>query len=237
LVAGGDGTVHHALPALVETGVPILHLPMGTENLFAREFRSRGLTTGELVDRLLAGRARAVDVLEVSASGTRVCLVAVMASMGPDAGVIKRMDETRTGPITHLSYVWPIVHELRRPHLAKLRVEVDGRELVTERPGVLVIANSRQYALRADPAHKARVDDGLLDVAFLPAGSALVAGLGVLRSRLRLRGGTISATGLSVRIRGEPARFALQADGEHIPVPPPCDLTITIRPGLLRVIA
>lgn len=239
LVAGGDGTVHHALPTLVETGVAVLHVAMGTENLFAREFGSHGARTDALVRRVLAGKTRQVDVLDIAHAGSRVCLGAVMASMGPDAGVIRRMDQVRRGPISHASYVVPVLRELRHPHLPRLRVEVDGRVVVDGQTGVLVVANSRQYALRADPAHRARVDDGLLDVAFLPARSALGAGLSLLRARSRIFRNGLHATGTGVRVRAwdDTGPVALQADGEHVALASLEELEIGVRPGVLRVVA
>lgn len=38
IVVGGDGTVHATLPFLARTGLPVYHAPLGTENLFARQF-------------------------------------------------------------------------------------------------------------------------------------------------------------------------------------------------------
>jgi len=37
LIAGGDGTLHHSLPAVLRHNVPIYHIALGTENLFARQ--------------------------------------------------------------------------------------------------------------------------------------------------------------------------------------------------------
>src|SRR5687768_3237570 len=39
VLAGGDGTVHEAAPALVEAGLPVGILPLGTANDLARAIR------------------------------------------------------------------------------------------------------------------------------------------------------------------------------------------------------
>ena len=40
IVVGGDGAVRMVADGAIRTGLPLHHLPLGTENLFAREFRS-----------------------------------------------------------------------------------------------------------------------------------------------------------------------------------------------------
>lgn len=167
VVAGGDGTAHHAAPAAMEAGVPIYHAPLGTENLFAREFGMRRESRA-VVDALAAGKARAVDAGECAG---RVFLV--MCSIGADASVIHRMHAGRNGGIRRISYAPHILAEAMRPALPRLTVQADGRELVRDRRGVLIVANSRQYAARLDPAREAVVDDGLLDVIFLPASTTI----------------------------------------------------------------
>ena len=51
IIAGGDGTLHHSAPAAMRAGVPVYHFPLGTENLFARQFRMNALPRGVLVAR------------------------------------------------------------------------------------------------------------------------------------------------------------------------------------------
>lgn len=163
VVAGGDGTAHHAAPVAMEAGVPIYHAPLGTENLFAREFGMRRRSQA-VVDALATGRTRSVDAGQCAG---RVFLV--MCSLGADASVIHRMHAGRNGGIRRISYAPHLLAEAMRPALPRLTVRVDGRELVRHRRGVVIVANSRQYAARLDPAREAIIDDGLLDALFLPA--------------------------------------------------------------------
>src|SRR5678815_1398252 len=106
-----------------------------------------------------------VDVGVVTIAGTEVPFV-LMCSLGPDASVMRRLDEARRGPISHLSYIRPILAELRDPCLPRVTIEVDGKRVVDGQTGMVVIANSRQYAIRIDPAYKASMTDGLLDMVF-----------------------------------------------------------------------
>ncbi|VAX41394.1 hypothetical protein MNBD_PLANCTO03-564 [hydrothermal vent metagenome] len=195
-VVGGDGSLHHLLEAVrgagsgtgVENagdvegmGVPVYHIPAGTENLFAREF---GMTREPevFVRALERGRLRTIDLGRLGGNerekerrnaerkrGERD--FALMVSFGPDAGVIHRLDKVRSRAVGHVAYLRPVLEEVLKPRVAHVRVRVDGQEVVGgtcgER-GMLVVANSRQYARRLDPARKADMTDRLLDVVFLP---------------------------------------------------------------------
>ena len=165
VVAGGDGTLHHSLNAASRAGVPVYHWPLGTENLFARQF---GMT------RSATALARAIDagrVVEVDLGACDDRPFAIMCSVGPDAAVIHRMHATRKGSIRRTTYLGPIWRELAEPP-ARLRVWVDGDLAVDGQRGMVVVANGCNYGFGFNPAAMAAMDDGLLDCVFLPADSA-----------------------------------------------------------------
>lgn len=162
LVVGGDGTVRWSARAASEHDLPVYHVPMGTENLFSRE---HGMTAS--IEDILLSIER-WDVRPMDAAECMGRLFLLMCSIGADASVIHRLDERRSGSISHLSYVVPSLLECVRPHVGPVSVSVDGREVVREGRGILVIANSREYALGMNPARRADVSDGLLDVAYFP---------------------------------------------------------------------
>lgn len=249
VVAGGDGTIHHALPSIIDARTPIYHLPLGTENLFARHF---GMTRAvEDVSRAARERAETrVDVAHVTvddddpATPDWTRRFAIMLSIGPDASVVRRLAAVRNGPISHLSYVRPIARELASPWLPRVSVWVDGKPIVEHRRGMLVVANSPQYAVRIDPARHALVDDGKLDVVFMPASSGLAAGWWLARARLRthlsganVNGGAIVARGEEVRIAVDDPNPACQMDGEDVPVPAHLSMTIRVEPRVLAVLS
>ncbi len=242
VIVGGDGTVHHALVDLVAANRPLCIAPMGTENLLARELSMR--PDAALIARTLGeAHIRPFDV--GAARGARATRrFAVMLSVGPDASVIHRLARARRGSISHTSYIRPIVQEALRPQLPALTIDADGRRIVENRTGLLVVANSRQYALRVDPAADADPADGLLDIVFFPCSTALGAVLWLVRSRCRRalrRRGCIAAR--AKRIRIEPgadwpagASLPLQLDGEAVELGAgPID--VTIEPGALPVFA
>jgi len=234
IVVGGDGTVHAALPFLSGSGIPVYHAPLGTENLFAREF-GMSRDPARVREAVESGEVRTVDLAECD--GTPY---AIMCGLGFDASVIESLHHVRNGAISHLSYLRPIAKELIHLRNVPFRVEVDGRAAVREGVGQLVIANSRQYALRNDPALRASMTDGQVDAVFLPCETRLGLIAWSLRTRTRThlaspravyeRGKTVRVTalgeGASVQVDGEYARTL--GEGESVEV--------RVRPSALRVL-
>lgn len=214
VVVGGDGTVNHLLDALSSRAVPLYHLPTGNENLFAREF---GMSAG--LPRFLAAveRNRVVRVDFARCNGRPFAL---MASVGPDAGVIHRLDAMRTRAVGHAAYVRPVFEELMRPRLARLTVTVDGEPIVEARRGLVVVANSRHYGLRIDPCPMADIADGLLDTVFFPASTAAGALAWMLAARCRAQFRFPScrfASGRRIELSADDADAPCQIDGETGP--------------------
>ena len=69
---------------------------------------------------------------------------------------------SRRARVDFISYARPILAELLSPSFPVLTVTADGRRLVDEEPGMLVVANSRQYAC-GSIRRCASMTDGLLD--------------------------------------------------------------------------
>ena len=106
VAAGGDGTVGNV--ANRHSGLPIAILAQGTENLMAK-YLKLPKEGGAVADLIMAGKRLKLDTATLN--GTRFLL---MAGFGLDAAVVHRMDETRSGTISHLSYFQPIFRTLRR---------------------------------------------------------------------------------------------------------------------------
>ena len=245
LIAGGDGAVRMAAPSASRTGTPIYHLPFGTENLFAREFGMDGspATLDRALDRF---EVRHVDM---GIANGRTFLL--MASVGFDAEVVHDLAARRGASISHLSYVPPILGQLRRWRPPHLEITVDGQHLNTDGPGFVVVANSRQYGWRLNPAGRASMSDGVLDVAFFPARSRRALIGWAIRCRLQNHfnhANLIYRTGQSVAITcAAPVRYQLDGDPPgvvhemnpgtpHEPSDQPLLLKIGISPAALPVL-
>lgn len=253
IVVGGDGSVHAAAGLAERAGVPVYQFPMGTENLFAREFG---------MDRRYATLARAIAARRVIPIDLGVCngrSFLLMCSVGFDANVVHRLARVRTGAINRLSYARHLLSEALRPDIPRLVVTADDRPVVEGREGLLVVANCRQYAARLDPARHADLSDGLLDGIFLPARSTMsITGWAArlcLQDVSRVRGVEYFRA-RSIRVSTEPrplpragrARLSdaavYQLDGDAPGVsydlesgPAATPMDISIRPGALRVLA
>jgi diacylglycerol kinase family enzyme len=235
VVVGGDGAMRLVAPSAVRRGVPVYHYPGGTENLFARDFDMRA-EPRRLFEAITGGTVRAIDVARVEGA---ICLLC--ASLGLDAAIVDDLSSRRTGAISHRSYVLPMLRQLWqwRKSPPRFEVEVDGRSLGTQVSGLVLIANSSQYAARLDPAAAADNGDGLLDVVHLPARSFIGLLVWVLRCRrrrqLRARGAR-HLRGRTITIRSDRPTRA-QVDGDALKGAGLVrSLTAVIEPGALRVL-
>ncbi|MEM8835672.1 MAG: diacylglycerol kinase family protein [Planctomycetota bacterium] len=232
VVLGGDGTMNSLAGLAAGADVPVYHVPLGTENLFAREF---GMSRRPEV---LLGALEEPNVERVDLASVNDRAFLLMCSVGPDAGTIHRLDRARTGSISHLSYVMPAIHEALRPSLRPLTIRVDGTPVVERRCGQVVVANSRQYAVRLDPGKHADMHDGLLDVVFMPATTSARLVLWGLSSRLRRHTTNrlcVYEQGSRVSIESHSDEAPpMQLDGEA--VPGERSLEMTVRPGALSVL-
>ena len=224
VIAGGDGTLHHALPALADSRLPIYHAAMGTENLFAREFGHRA-TPACVLAALRHGRVRDIDLAlleRAPRSGSwrkDHTLFSIVASIGPDASIVHRLCAGRSGPIRHLSYLRPIVAELPDPTFPTMSVRVGNRVLAEKEPGALFVANLRQYALRINPLMSADPSDGLIDALFVPASdiATYLSGLVWMRARVpSLMWGGRVARGRELLLEVHSPQVIVQADGEPV---------------------
>jgi diacylglycerol kinase family enzyme len=178
----------------------------------------------------------------------------LMCGVGPDAGVIERLTALRKKAIGHMAYVEPVAREILSPRLPRLTVEVDGARVVDGRHGMLIVANCRQYGARLDPAERASMTDGKLDVVFMPCRTSLGAVWWCVRLKMGLRGSgrgywqgrevVVKAIGAAVyqldgdAPRWQLARGAAQTRRTHLPggAMDGLNLKLSLRPGVLGVL-
>jgi len=165
VVGGGDGTLHAALPALLETGAALGVLPLGTANDLARTL---GIPSDpEAAAAVVAeGLTRRVDVAWADATPFLNA-----ASAGLSTQVARRLDrgfKQRFGALAYPLAALRVVPRRRVFH-ARLRTP-DGERSV--RAIQLVVANGRYQGGGHAVSDAARIDDGLLDVLALEPGPA-----------------------------------------------------------------
>ena len=238
VVVGGDGAVRFAATEAVRAGVPLVHCPAGNENLFASEFGMTAVAS-EVAETLATGQVRRIDLVRASIEGRDDETVAIMASFGFDAEVVHDLASVRTGTVNNLSYVRPILRRMRAFDPPRISARVDGEPVADGIPGMVVVANSRQYASRLDPARRAVMDDGLIDLVVLPARSVS----DLLGWMVRMRFGAhmrdprlIYRTGRRIELELDPPSV-WQADGDPPRASEPTDrIRFDVEPGVLAIL-
>ena len=227
VVAGGDGTVGAVAGVLVEAGGVLGIVPAGRGNDFAGAL---GLPEDPeaLARVLLAGRERAVDVLDV-AGRTVVGSVATGIDAAADARVHAR---SRLPP--RVAYPVAALRSLLGFRFPDYAVALDGAPGFEASAYTVVVANAGRYGAGLHVAPGAQVADGQLDVVVIGAFArrrfprllrAMRAGDHVVWPEVTVR------RGRSVTVAAD-RPLSARGDGEALGALP---VTVTVRPGALRV--
>ncbi len=252
VVCGGDGSISAASAHAAARAIPIYHLPRGTENLFAREFGMRP-DIAQLVEAVRAWRVEHFDLGVWARQGLPDRTFTLMCSVGFDADVLHALAARRTGPISHGSYIRPVIDCLLQPTIRRLTIDVDGKTVVDGLSGHAVVSNCGRYALGIDPSRDASMTDGALDVFFAPSASSMrtVAWMGLAlahigrnaRSIVRARGErvTIGVASHSTHDREAAPQARFQLDGEAMAQPDDGGgsartISLGVRPRVLPVL-
>lgn len=156
LVAGGDGTMHHAAQGLAGTGCAMGVIPLGSGNDFAGTL---GIPPDleAAVKRALEGEIRRIDLARV---GETYCIG--YAGVGFDSEVTRFANEMKIlrGP---LIYFYAVIHTLITFQPPRMKVVWDegafeGKVMFT------VVNNLPRFGGGMRIAPSAQIDDGLLDL-------------------------------------------------------------------------
>lgn len=166
-VSGGDGTVAAMAHEARLAGLPLLVLPGGTFNHFAKAAALDSIESA--LDAFEAGTGRRVDVAELrfpAGSGdavTRTVLNTTSVGLYPAFVAERENHEARWGkPVAAIIAAIRVVRAS-----SPIEVEVDGQE----RSIWSVFAGvDRYYPVSVAPIERRRLDDGVLDVRILSAG-------------------------------------------------------------------
>lgn len=248
IAAGGDGSVHLVVQALMEVDErPELGvLPLGTGNDLAR---SLGMPLDPVASVALlarAGRVRSVDVgrVRLDGPGGTVERWMINASAAGFAGEVDEvMDEASKKRWGSLAYIGAAVEVLADLPVHSARIEIDG-VLVdhVETVGVM-IANARTVGGGVEVAPTADLEDGLLDVTVIesgsrmelaPVGAALRQGRVLSQRKVRHHvGGSISLIvepPIAINVDGELIGRVTRADYEAVP----SALSVVVGPDYRR---
>ena len=158
IVGGGDGSINAAASGLVETGLPLGIIPMGTANDLARTLNLPS-DISEACAVIAAGKTRKIDVGQANDK-----YFFNAASVGLSARIAKALDkETKRswGRLAYAKTAFVVSLTARSFH-----AEIRSAEGVTHlRALVVAVGNGRFYGGGMSVAPDASIEDGLLDLA------------------------------------------------------------------------
>jgi diacylglycerol kinase family enzyme len=235
VLVGGDGTLHHMLPALLERGVSLGLVPFGSGNDTARALRLAGLAWPVALAHALAAPASPIDVGTVVVDGVATPFASSLTA-GFDSAVGER---ALAGPrwLRGLPrYLLATLRELAALRHWPLHVEADG---VTVHDGDALFAsvlNTPSYGSGMPVVPQARIDDGRLDL--LVAGRFGRAGAALMLPRLlaarHLSHPRVLCLPFATLTISSRVDVPLAGDGE--PLGSARRWTVRVRPGALQVV-
>ncbi|HEX4959588.1 MAG TPA: diacylglycerol kinase family protein [Thermoanaerobaculia bacterium] len=157
LVAGGDGTMHHALQGLAGTPCALGIVPLGTGNDFAGTLA----VPPELepaVERAITGEVRSIDLLRVGEAYS-----ASYAGVGFDSEVTRYANEGVRFLRGPLVYFYAVIHTLVTFEPPWMRVVHDGGTF-EGKVMFAVVNNLPRFGGGMRIAPEAKIDDGMLDL-------------------------------------------------------------------------
>jgi diacylglycerol kinase family enzyme len=163
---GGDGTAS-IVRTHVPLNVPLLPVPMGTENLLGR-FVEQSINPAAVFRTVDEGVTIGLDLGRANGK-----LFLLMISAGFDAEVVRTLHMNRRGNITRAAYLLPMVRALRSYGYPQMQLYC-GDTVGTGAPFQcrwLFAFNLPLYALGLPIAPDALATDGLLDVCMFERGS------------------------------------------------------------------
>jgi diacylglycerol kinase (ATP) len=228
VVAGGDGTIGAALPALMNTPFPLAILPVGSVNVLARELGiPRGLRAAAEV--AATGRVWRIDL--GLANGRPFAL---MAGMGFDAAVVGSVAPDVKNVLGSFAYVTRGLRVLATHSPSRFRITADRTTFETD-AWLAVVANASRYTYRWRLAPAARIDDGRLDLCLFQSSSAAqTAGqvLAALAGRHAKYPGVLHLQGRSFEFESDPP-VKVQLDGDAMGETP---VTVSVARRALRIV-
>ena len=176
---GGDGTLGLLVRNLPEC-TPFLPVPLGTENLLAKNFHY-SWEPAEVTDAIVRNQTFKMDA---GLAGEQIFLI--MATSGFDAEVTRLMSLMRTGHIRRWSYARPIWSAMRNYAYPLIYVRGKGFPEGGLAAPWLMTFNLPRYAMGLSLVSNCSASDGLLDTCLLMK-PGLIAGFGYLANVLLSR--------------------------------------------------
>lgn len=164
IAAGGDGTVHKTAWQLLDSGIPLAILPLGTANNLARSLGFTG-SVNEILESLHCGRSQPFDI-GVARNGSQKGWFFEAAGGGLFADYFpaaKANEKKNASPEEELNAHLSLLRQLSLDYQTRLwKMSVDGKDM-SGRYILWGAMNIRSAGPGLHLAPKAKTDDGQLD--------------------------------------------------------------------------
>jgi diacylglycerol kinase (ATP) len=179
LIFGGDGTVHRHLAKLVKLRLPVLVVPCGSGNDFARALSLRSVRHSLAAWRTFssgAGNVRTIDLGVITplirgrrdtidASAPHEHYFCCVGGVGLDGEIARRANQLPRWLRAHGGYILSFLPSLLS--FAPIAMRISASDVPDRRAKAVVVAafaNAPAYGGGMKIAPRARLDDGALDV-------------------------------------------------------------------------
>lgn len=164
-VAGGDGTINSVASALVGTKVPLVVIPFGTLNHFARD-----IGVPAKLEEAMAMFEDGASEIKIDVGEVNGYYFLNNSSIGIYPRLVKQREkyEKRLGKgFAYLLAGWNV---LRRPNIWHVKLAING-QLEDFKVGLLFFSNNRISTSLLEAGQRARLDDQVFDTYLVKAGT------------------------------------------------------------------
>ena len=161
ICVGGDGLIHDLIPKLLRYQLPLLVIPSGTGNDFARTLGLYGLKIEKLLKIPIHSKPVEIDVGSIS-DGQRSTPFVQILSTGFDSVVNERANNM-VAIKGKIKYVVAVLQKVWRFQSIEYRITIDG-VLHQQRAMLVCVANGTSYGGGMMIAPHANNSDELLDI-------------------------------------------------------------------------
>jgi diacylglycerol kinase (ATP) len=170
LIFGGDGTVHRHLPQLHRQKIPMLVVPTGSGNDFAKALGIRNVDIAlcawqQFCAQEKKGEAKNVKEIDIGVirAGGQETFFCCVAGLGMDADANARANRMPTWLKGRGGYVLAALQSLIAFKPAEMTISAEGRE-IRRSAFFIAVGNALSYGGGMKVTPQATLEDGLLDV-------------------------------------------------------------------------